>query len=184
MLGPEAQSVAAVVALGDPIARDRVDWRSAVTAEDVERVRALVARTGFFNAAEIELAADLVSERVARDTRSGYHFVLAERCSALLAFACYGLIYGTRESFELYWIAVAPEEQGRGLGREIYARAEAAMREAGAGRVYADTSSSERYVPTRGFYRRLGFVEQAHLPDFYAPGDGKFIYVKALTPAG
>jgi ribosomal protein S18 acetylase RimI-like enzyme len=79
---------------------------------------------------------------------------------------------------------VAPEEQRLGLGGEIYARAEAAMREAGAARVYADTSSSERYAPTRGFYQHLGFVEQARLPDFYAPSDGKVIYVKALGRIG
>ncbi len=158
-----------------------LEWRSTVTPGDVDRVRSLVAGTGFFNAAEIEHAADLVSERLAKDMRSGYDFVLAERCAALVAFACYGLIYGTRDSFELYWIAVAPEEQGRGLGREVYGRAEAAMREAGASHVYADTSSSDRYAPTRGFYQRLGFHEEARLADFYAPGDGKIVYVKPLV---
>jgi ribosomal protein S18 acetylase RimI-like enzyme len=180
MFGPEAQSVVDIVAPGERALFHPFQWRNAVAPDDADRVRALVASTGLFNAAEVELAAELVSERLARDTRSGYHFLLAERDSALLAFACYGLIYGTQNSFELYWIAVAPEAQGRGLGRETYARAEAAMREAGASRVYADTSSSERYTPTRGFYRRMGFHEQAHLPDFYAPGDGKFIYVKEL----
>jgi ribosomal protein S18 acetylase RimI-like enzyme len=47
--------------------------------------------------------------------------------------------------------------------------------------IYVETSCSERYAPTRGFYQRLGFAEQARLPDFYAPGDGKVIYVKTLT---
>jgi ribosomal protein S18 acetylase RimI-like enzyme len=161
--------------------RSLLEWRSVVTADDVDRVRSLVAGTGFFNAAEVELAADLVTERLTKGVRSGYDFVLAERGSVLVAFACYGLIYGTRDSFELYWIAVAPEEQRCGLGREAYARTEAAMREAGASHVYADTSSSDRYAPTRGFYQRLGFVEQAWLADFYAPGDGKIVYVKALS---
>jgi ribosomal protein S18 acetylase RimI-like enzyme len=156
-------------------------WRHAVTAEDVERVRSLVASTGFFNAAEIELAADLVAERLAKGLRCGYHFVLAERGADLMGFACYGPIWGTHDSFELFWIAIAPEEQRRGLGAQVYARAEAAMAEAGAKRIYADTSSSDRYAGTRGFYQRMGFREGARLPDFYAPGDGKIVYVK--TPA-
>jgi ribosomal protein S18 acetylase RimI-like enzyme len=180
MLGPEAQSLVAVVAVGECVPRDHLEWRSAVTEGDEGRVRALVASTGFFNAAEVELAADLVSERLSRGARSGYHFVLGERGASLVAFACYGSICGTQDSFELYWIAVAPEEQRRGLGGEIYTRAEVAMREGGAKHIYADTSSSERYAPTRGFYQRMGFVEQARLPDFYAPGDGKIIYVKRL----
>jgi ribosomal protein S18 acetylase RimI-like enzyme len=76
---------------------------------------------------------------------------------------------------------VGPEEQGRGLGTHVYARAEAAMRKAAAKHIYADTSSSDRYAATRGFYQRMGFVEEARLADFYGPGDGKVIYVKELA---
>jgi ribosomal protein S18 acetylase RimI-like enzyme len=179
-----ARQVAPVLNRGAGVAkpghRNGLEWRSAVMAEDVGRVRSLVASTGFFNAAEAEVAADLVSERLTKGIRSGYHFVLAERGSTLVAYACYGPIFGTQGSFDLYWIAVAPEEQGRGLGAQTYTRAEAAMRKAGAKHVYADTSSSDRYAGTRGFYQRMGFEAEARLPDFYAPGDGKIVYVKAL----
>ena len=34
---------------------------------------------------------------------------------------------------------------------------------------------------TRGFYQRMGFAEDARLPDFYGPGDSKVIYVKELA---
>jgi ribosomal protein S18 acetylase RimI-like enzyme len=151
-------------------------------ADDVGRVRSLVASTGFFNAAEVDIAGELVTERLTKGTRSGYHFVLAERGSTLVAYACYGPIEGTRGSFDLYWIAVAPEEQGKGLGVQVFTRAEAAMRKAGAKHIYADTSSSDRYAGTRGFYQRMGFTEEARLSDFYGTGDGKVIYVKALAP--
>jgi len=163
-------------------ARPALEWRSAVMPEDVGRVRSLVASTEFFSAAEVDIAGELVTERLTKGIRSGYHFVLAERGSGLVAYACYGPIDGTQDSFDLYWIAVAPEEQGKGLGTQVCLRAEAAMRRAGAKHVYADTSSSDRYAPTRGFYQRMSFTEQARLPDFYAPGDGKVIYVKALDP--
>jgi ribosomal protein S18 acetylase RimI-like enzyme len=149
-------------------------------ADDVGRVRSLVATTGFFNAAEVELAADLVTERLTKGVRSGYNFVLAERGANLVGFACYGPIYGTQGAFELFWIAVAPEEQGRGLGAQVYARAEVAMAKAGAKQIYADTSSSDRYAGTRGFYQSMGFREGARLADFYAPGDGKIVYVKDI----
>ena len=150
--------------------RNGLEWRSAVMADDVGRVRSLVASTGFFNPAEVEVAADLVTERLTKGIRSGYNFVLAERGSSLVGYACYGPIEGTQGSFELYWIAVSPDEQRRGLGAQAYARAEAAMRKAGAKHIYADTSSSDRYAGTRGFYQRMGFHEDARLADFYAPG--------------
>jgi acetoin utilization deacetylase AcuC-like enzyme/GNAT superfamily N-acetyltransferase len=164
-------------------ARDGLEWRSAVMADDVGRVRSLVVSTGFFSAAEVEIAGELVTERLAKGVRSGYHFILAERGSGLVAYACYGPIDGTQTSFDLYWIAVAPEEQRKGLGVQVFNRAEAAMRKAGARHIYADTSSSDHYAPTRGFYQRMGFCEEARLPDFYGPGDGKVIYVKTLHAA-
>jgi acetoin utilization deacetylase AcuC-like enzyme/GNAT superfamily N-acetyltransferase len=178
-----ARQMAPAIARGDgkaKLARDALEWRSAVMADDVLRVRSLVASTGFFNAAEVELAAELVTERLTKGIRSGYHFVLAERGAALVGYACYGPIHGTKDSYELFWIAVSPEEQRRGLGAQVYARAETAMRKAGARAIYADTSSSDRYAPTRGFYQRVGFVEQARIADFYAPDDSKIIYVKPL----
>jgi ribosomal protein S18 acetylase RimI-like enzyme len=164
-----------------PPSRDGLEWRSTVMADDVGRVRSLVASTGFFNPAEVDIAAELVTERLAKGVRSGYHFILAERGSGLVAYACYGPIEGTQGSFDLYWIAVAPEEQGKGLGVQVFTRAEAAMRKAGAKQIYVDTSSSDRYAGTRGFYQRMGFEEDARLADFYGPGDGKVIYVKGLA---
>jgi ribosomal protein S18 acetylase RimI-like enzyme len=55
------------------------------------------------------------------------------------------------------------------------------MRKAGAKQIYVDTSSSDRYAGTRGFYQRMGFEEEARLAGFYGPGDGKVIYLKALA---
>lgn len=167
-----------------PTQRDGLEWRSAVMADDVGRVRSLVGSTGFFNGAEVDIAADLVTERLSKGIRSGYYFILAERGSGLVAYACYGPIEGTQGSFDLYWIAVAPEEQRKGLGPQVFARAESAMRKAGAKKIYVDTSSSDRYAGTRGFYQRMGFEEDARLPDFYGPGDAKVIYVKQLESGG
>ena len=184
--------IARIVGIGSPAARHTnghapetlapgaLAWRASVRAEDVARVRALVAATGMFNAGEIEVAASLVAERLAKGAASDTHFIFAERGAELVGFACYGPILGTEDSFDLFWIAVAPSEQGRGLGAALYARAEAEMAAACANHIYVETSCSDRYAPTRGFYQRLGFAEQARLPDFYAPGDGKVIYVKTL----
>ncbi|MGE5260813.1 MAG: GNAT family N-acetyltransferase [Actinomycetota bacterium] len=180
-----SRQVAPALARGNGTARaphrNGLDWRSAVMAEDVGRVRSLVASTGMFSTSEVDIAGELVTERLTKGIRSGYHFVLAERGAALVAYACYGPVEGTQGSFDLFWIAVAPEEQRKGLGAQVYARAEAAMRKSGAKHIYVDTSSSDRYAPTRGFYQQMGFVEEARLPDFYAPGDGKVIYVKDLA---
>ena len=42
-------------------------------------------------------------------------------------------------------------------------------------------SSRADYEPTRAFYLRVGYVEEARLRDFYARGDDKVFYVKRLA---
>ena len=54
------------------------------------------------------------------------------------------------------------------------------MKKLGGRRVYVDTSSRDQYEPTRAFYRACGYAEVARLDHFYADGDGKVIFVKAL----
>ncbi len=158
-----------------------VHWREAVTAEDAESIRNLVTSTGMFSSAEIEISAELVTERVAHGQASGYEFIIAERGGKMLGYACYGQTPGTKGTFDLYWIAVSSDLQGAGLGREILTRAEGAARAHGARCLIAETSGTEKYAPTRAFYRKSGFRKAAEIPDFYAEGDAKLILRKTLA---
>ncbi|MFN3867470.1 MAG: GNAT family N-acetyltransferase [Hyphomicrobiaceae bacterium] len=157
-----------------------IAWRDFITEADETRVRDLVAATGFFTPEEIEIAAELVRERLAKGAPSGYEFVMAELAGRLAGYACYGLIPGSDVSHDLYWIAVQPELHGRGIGNLLMRRVEAAVRQAGGDKLYADTSSTEKYDATRAFYISQGFREAAMLADFYRDGDGKVIFEKRL----
>jgi D-alanine-D-alanine ligase len=155
-------------------------FRKEVRPEDRPEVGRLVRATGFFSEEEADIAEELVEERLARGDASGYRFVFAEAGDRLLGYACFGPIPGSVHSFDLYWIAVDPGQQGRGVGRTLMAAAERIMAGDGARRIYADTSSRPQYEPTRAFYLACGYRKEAFLTDFYAPGDGKVIFVKAV----
>jgi acetoin utilization deacetylase AcuC-like enzyme/GNAT superfamily N-acetyltransferase len=156
-------------------------WRETVTLEDVERIRRLVAGTDMFTASEVDVAVELVTERIQKGRASGYEFVLAEEDGRLAGYACYGATAATEGTVDLYWIVVGADAQGRGIGRDILKRTEAAARRIGGERLYVDTSSQEKYAPTRAFYRKTGFRKVAELPDFYRAGDSKIIFVKAIA---
>ena len=136
--------------------------------------------TGFFSEAEVAIAAELVEERLAKGTASGYYFVFVDQESRLAGYACYGPIPGTVSSYDLYWIAVHPDFQKKGLGRMIIHESERLMRAAGGTRIYADTSQRPQYNDTRAFYERCGYDIVAVLEDFYDRGDGKVIYAKSI----
>jgi ribosomal protein S18 acetylase RimI-like enzyme len=162
---------------------EAIVFRREAAPSDTQAVGEIVSSTGFFNPAEVDIAVELVEDRLALGDASGYLFVFAEEAGRVLGYTSYGPIAGTAESFDLYWIAIRRDRQGRGLGRILMSETERMIREAGGRRVYAETSGRPQYEPTRLFYERLGFSRETHLKDFYAPGDDKVFYVKILGSA-
>jgi len=154
--------------------------RKTVMLSDVAGVKRIVRSTGFFSESEIEMAGELVETYLAQGKKSGYRFLFLEEEDQLIGFACYGEISCTNHRYDLYWIAVDPEKQGKGLGGKILEEAESEIRGLGGQKVYIETSSRPQYLPTRKFYRARGYQEEAQLKDFYGWGDNKVIFSKVL----
>ncbi|MDR1744945.1 MAG: GNAT family N-acetyltransferase [Planctomycetota bacterium] len=156
--------------------------RDAPLPSDALAVRSMAAGTGFFRQDEVDVAVELVEERLAKGHESGYCFYFIDLDGVPAGYVCYGSTPCTIGSFDLYWIVVARENQGKGLGLELMRMAENAARNMGGRNMYVETSGKELYRPTRAFYEKAGYVQAALLPDFYDVGDDKIIYQKALRP--
>jgi ribosomal protein S18 acetylase RimI-like enzyme len=160
-----------------------VSLRGEPTPEDLGAVRRITESSGFFQAAEIEVAVELLQARLSQGASSGYHFLFADSGSPFgrtIGYSCFGPIPCTQGSFDLYWIAVHDRCRGIGLGTLLLAESEGVIRGMAGRRVYVETSSRSQYEPTRSFYIRNGYRREAFIPEFYAPGDGKIIYTKEL----
>ena len=157
-----------------------MNLRTEVRPDDRDIVRDIVESTGYFTAAEADVAVELVDERLTKGLGSGYHFVFLELQGSTAGYACYGPIACTVHSFDLYWIAVRREFQNRGLGKQLVRISEDEICRLGGRRVYAETSGREQYVSTRQFYERCGYNVAAVLTDFYDIHDDKVVYVKVL----
>jgi ribosomal protein S18 acetylase RimI-like enzyme len=156
-------------------------FRLEVQPEDRNIVREIVASTGVFSPVEIDVAVELVDDRLEKGSRSDYHFVFAQRAGHTLGYACYGPIPLTAASYDLYWIAVNKPFQGQKIGHLLLAKSEELVIAAGGSNIYIETSNRAQYAPTRGFYLRQGYQQEALLKDFYSPGDDKVIYSKKVA---
>ena len=164
-----------------PMPSNKPSFRHGVTSSDREEVRRIVAATGFFRPDEVEVAVELVDERLAKGEASGYHFIFAEIEGSVAGYACYGPIACTRGSYDLYWIAVEPDWQGRGLGQALLRETERQIRQRAGRHIYIETSGRPQYAPTRAFYKRCDYQAVAVLPDFYDHHDDKVIWRKACA---
>ncbi len=154
--------------------------RRSLEPADREPLETLIRATGFFNPEEVEVALELVDDRLATGEASHYRFLVGELDGRVAGYACWGAIPGTAAAADLYWIVVHPDFQGKGAGAALLRAAEEWMAGAGRTRVYVETSTRPQYVPTRAFYEACEYQLVSELVDFYAPGDGKATFLKVL----
>jgi len=153
-------------------------WRQNVQPFDSENVRELVASTQVFSVEEIRVAGELVEDCLQKGATSEYRFLFIEESERLIGYTCFGLIPFTDQRYDIYWIAVVPQYQQQGLGKELLQKTEEIISQMGGKIIYMETSSRDIYLPTRNFYSRNGYQKIAELENFYRDGDNKIIYSK------
>ncbi|HYK10191.1 MAG TPA: GNAT family N-acetyltransferase [Gemmatimonadales bacterium] len=124
-------------------------------------------------------AVELLDEHLNGD--EDYRFIGAFAGNALMGYACWGPTPGTEGTWDLYWIVVAREQHGAGIGSQLLKHVEQELMAGGCRLVVVETSSRADYAPTRGFYEARGYTRTAVIPEYYAPGDDLVIYLKDLT---
>jgi ribosomal protein S18 acetylase RimI-like enzyme len=138
-------------------------------------------RRGPFRPEEISCALELLDAAVSRaDT---YEALITDdpATSAPLAYACFGATPMTDATFDLYWMAVVPERQGQGLGRQLLAHLELDLARRGARTLRIETSSLEGAGGAARFYARSGFRQVGQIDDFYRLGDHLVTFAKRLS---
>ncbi len=134
-----------------------------------------------FKPVEVTVAEEVIDSYLRNPDGSGYHVFVAEADSAIGGYIGYGPTPLTEGTWDIYWIAVAPEKQDRGIGRALLAHAEDKIKGAQGRLIVIETSSQAAYEKTRHFYSGRGYQVIGRLPDFYAPDDDKLILQKRLS---
>jgi ribosomal protein S18 acetylase RimI-like enzyme len=153
------------------------------------RLGELLVGTGAFNADEVAVALALfdASQAPADATQDDaadavdYEFVGAFEDEHLVGYACFGATPATDGTYDLYWLAVDPAVQGRGIGRALVRDVEGKLIARGGRLLVVETSSRPDYAGTRQFYARSGYAEAARVRDFYAPADDRILLTTRLT---
>jgi ribosomal protein S18 acetylase RimI-like enzyme len=152
---------------------------------DRPRLAELLAATDAFNADEVQVALSLfdVSLDPAGADTADYQFLGAfeEADGRLVGYACFGATPATNGTYDLYWLAVDPAAQGRGVGTSLVRAVEEKLVGRGARLLVVETSSRPDYEGTRRFYARSGYSEAARVRDFYAPADDRIVLTTRLT---
>jgi D-alanine-D-alanine ligase len=147
---------------------------------DREEIMRFLDASGFFRPDELATAQEVLEEALAKGPSGHYQSFTTELDRRAVGWVCYGPTPCTVGTFDIYWLGVAPDLQGRGLGKALVSHAEKLIAESGGRLAVVETSGRKTYDPTRGFYSRMGYRQAACIPNFYAPQDDKVVYVKPI----
>ena len=151
-----------------------------IEARDRESLGRMLRTISQFTPDEVAVAEELIDASLKDPQGSGYECLVASEQGEVRGYICFGPTPMTEATWDLYWIAVSPAVQGRGLGKQLYQAFAEAIRVRGGAQVRIETSSKESYASTGGFYERLGFSIDGRLRDFYAPGDDLLIFYRKI----
>ena len=152
-----------------------------ISPSDKPRIRKLLEDSRFFYPFEVDVVMDLMDETIRCGSKEcGYYWLKLEENGKIAGFANYGPNPCSVHSWDLYWLAVDPKEQGHGLGTSLLLKAEEKVKKMGGKILWIETSGRPLYAPTVAFYHQKGYTLSATLPEFYGPGDPKLIFSKTL----
>ncbi len=149
---------------------------------DRDQILAFLDKRGLFTGEELAVARELLDDILVNPQSDYQALCVADQGNTVHGYICFGRIPMTDRCYDLYWIAVDPDQARQGLARSLLTHMEDAMRAQGGSRIYLDTSSTGPYEAAKFFYLKNGFTVACILADFYRRGDDKVIFQKDLPP--
>jgi len=151
--------------------------------KDRARLLSMLIKTRAFTSAEIDVAMELIDIVLKDGNQKDYEIdCMADDQDQVIGYICYGSAPMTQGTFDLYWIAVDPDSQEKGVGSKLLSFLENRVKAEGGRMILADTSTVPQYEKTRKFYLKNGFEEVAVIRDYYYPGNDRVTFCRRLTP--
>ncbi len=142
----------------------------------------ILQQTDMFTLPEINVAMELLDAYLFNKEQKDYLVYAAISADDEVAgYVCFGPTPATEGTYDLYWIAVSPAAQNRGIGKQMLRFVENEILHLNGRLIIIETSSQDKYRPTQQFYLNNGYLLEAQIKDFYRIGDDRLIFVKFLN---
>jgi GNAT superfamily N-acetyltransferase len=152
-----------------------------MTKKDKRVIMAMLKITPEFQPEEVVVAEEVIDSYLGDPVRSGYYVAVSESGNAVTGYICWGPTPLTSGTWDIYWMAVVPEQQGNGIGGLLMDYAEGEIRKESGRLAIIETSGTPGYEKTRRFHLNKGYEIICRIPDFYSPGDDKVIMQKKFS---
>lgn len=149
-----------------------------IKKEDRYQLENILKRIDQFNEVEVSIALELLDIAINKPEQDDYFIYIFDDNNTVLGYHCTGKRPLTDGVYDLYWIVVAPDTQGKGVGSKLLQHAENLVKEKKGRWLLAETSSKESYLFTRNFYEKHNYKIVTQINDFYTVNDHLIVFGK------
>ncbi len=166
--------------MGKNIYRKELMIRNLINT-DRDKIYNILVDTKNFNDDEIKIAMELIDVYINNPEQKDYEIFVDENDDKILnGYVCIGPRPLTTGTYDLYWIAVNPNVQSKGIGSKLISHIENYLKEKAVRLILIETSGKLSYEKERKFYEKNLYVMLVEIKDFYNVGDSLVIYGKYL----
>ena len=143
--------------------------------DDIQAIRQVLDDTDLF---PVDMLDELIAPFLEDPSNPVRWFVHEHANGEIIGFGFYRPEPLTEGTWNLIAIGVREHAQGCGAGAAMMHYVEAALRSERV--LLVETSGLPQYARTRNFYLRCGYTHEATIRDYWAEGDDKIVFWKAL----
>ena len=146
-----------------------------VTPADLPALKTVIDSTELFPS---EMLDDMIAGYFAGEEEAGFWLTYDDGEPVAVAFCVPERM--TEGTWNALLLAVRPDRQGKGLGAALMNDIEQTLARREERILLVETSGLDAFERTRNFYRKNGYEEEARIREFYAEGEDKIVFRKAL----
>lgn len=148
---------------------------AATTQDDIQGLQTILDHTGLFPS---DLLPDMIAPALSGESNASW---LTCRVDGSPRGLCYTEPEELAEgSWNMLALAVHPEFQRHGIGAALVKATEEFLQQSNQRLLIVETSGTDGFAQARRFYEDNGYEQEARIRDFWAEGDDKIIFRKAL----
>ena len=147
---------------------------------DRQKIYDILVETNNFTDGEIKVAMELVDIYIGDKEQKDYEIFVDAEDEVIKGYVCVGPRPLTAGTYDLYWIAVNPSVQSKGIGSGLISYIENYLIQKKVRLILIETSGKLSYEKERKFYEKNKYDKLVEIKDFYDIGDSLVIYGKYL----
>ncbi|BDA72395.1 hypothetical protein CAL7716_065610 [Calothrix sp. PCC 7716] len=150
------------------------------TLNDRDAMTKVFAALNLFNNDELKFMSNLVDSYFDKTLGEGHYWIVSDD-NGITSAAYYAPESFGQDVYNLYFIGVLPNHQGKGTGSSILKYVENHLKKLGQRLLLVETSGLPNFEKAREFYLKNNYEKEATIREYYKEGDDKIVFRKKLT---